>query len=144
MLSSGDAQRVLELADKIFSNHNSSEDMTELESLLSASSHLRRIYLQYALVHSQLALTATGLSGNIPLNQQTDSLSSSHPTRTPRIYFAIAVSLAAVLLISIGTYLFNRTTSEQRSNPDLSNASERADATKLPTPPGEHSPIELH
>lgn len=144
MLSSGDAQRVLELADKIFSNHNSSEDMTELESLLSASPHLRRIYLQYALVHSQLALTATGLSGNIPLNQHTVSLSSSLATRTPRIYRAIAASLAAVLLISLGTYLFNRTPSEPRSTPDFTNASERADAPKLPTPSGEQSPIEMH
>jgi hypothetical protein len=77
-------ERVLELAERVFLEAASSEEMAELESLLSAAPGLRRIYLRYALLQSQLAFTTASLCGDISLQPTAEVHSTLRPSRTLR------------------------------------------------------------
>jgi hypothetical protein len=70
------AERVLELAEQVLAETASDKEIAELESLMVDEPELRRVYLRYALLHSQLALTTAGLpeTGLHPLSS-TKSLS---------------------------------------------------------------------
>ncbi|MHC4878995.1 MAG: LamG-like jellyroll fold domain-containing protein [Planctomycetota bacterium] len=61
MSNSPGTARVLELVEKFLNETASGKEMTELESLMTSEPELRRVYLRYAMVHAQLALTTTGL-----------------------------------------------------------------------------------
>jgi hypothetical protein len=108
-------ERVLELAERVFLEAASSEEMAELESLLSAAPGLRRIYLRYALLQSQLAFTTASLCGDISLQPTAEVHSTLRPSRTLRDTLVLAAMLAAALLISVGVY-FSRSTTDK---PDL-------------------------
>ncbi len=65
-------ERVLELAERVISENASDKEIAELESLMVDEPELRRVYLRYALLHGQLALTTDGLpeTGLHPLSSR--------------------------------------------------------------------------
>jgi len=101
------AERVIDLADKIFSNHGSSEDIAELETLLLATPELRKIYLRYVMIHSQLAVSTSGLSGDVLIANKTKAPTSIDKKTTLGRLLAIASAIAAAILISGWVYVVN-------------------------------------
>ena len=114
-----DAARVLELAEKVFVETASDEELAELESLILEATELRRIYLRYALVHSQLAFTNASLNGvslpQLRIGKSTSSYQLSSIRRNPWI---VAAMVAAGLLFAVGIFSARLTTdrSTLRSN----------------------------
>ena len=88
------AERVIDLADKIFSNYGSSEDIAELESLLLATPELRKIYLRYVMIHSQLAVSTSGLSGDVLIANKTKAPASIDKKTTLGRLLAIASAIS--------------------------------------------------
>lgn len=99
------AGRVLELAEQVFLEVVSPEEMAELETLLSTAPELRKIYLRYALIQSQLAYSAVTLCGGKSLTPGVEAPASRNPSRKPNNVLTLFVMLAAVLMISLGTYI---------------------------------------
>jgi hypothetical protein len=104
------AERVLELAEHVFLEAASLEEMAELESLLSAAPELRRIYLRYALLQSQLAFTTASLCGDISLQPKAEVHATLRPSLTIRNVLVLAATLAATLLISVGIHFLRSRT----------------------------------
>jgi hypothetical protein len=78
MSVSAEAERVLALTEQLLTETASLEELAELESLMTREPELRRLYLRYAMVHGQLALTTHGLPKTIPSHM---SLQDSHVNR---------------------------------------------------------------
>ena len=103
------AERVIELAEQLLAETASDKEIAELESLMADEPELRRIYLRYALVHGQLALTTAGLpeTGLHPLSSS-DSLVPSKSLQSPAqrswLYVVTSVAAAVLLVVSAGIY----------------------------------------
>ena len=103
------AERVIELAEHVLAETAADNEIAELESLMVADPALRRVYLRYALLHGQLALTTAGLpeTGLHPLSSS-DSLgpSKSLPAPAQRSWLFVVTSVAAavLLVVSAGIY----------------------------------------
>lgn len=103
------AQRVIELAEQVLTETATDQEIAELESLMVAEPELRRIYLRYAFVHGQLALTKAGLPdvGSQPLSS-TGSLVTSSSMQSPATstWFFVVTSLAAAILLVISAWIY--------------------------------------
>ena len=103
------AERVIELAEHVLAETASEKETAELESLMADEPELRRLYLRYALVHGQLALTIAGLpeTGLHPLSSS-DSLVPSGSLQASAhrnwLFVVTSVAAAAILVVSAGLY----------------------------------------
>jgi hypothetical protein len=104
------AERVLELAELVIAETASVNEIAELESLMVDEPELRRVYLRYALLHGQLALTTDGLPETAlhPLSSSASLVPSRlHSTADHRSWLIVVTTLAATILlvVSAGIYL---------------------------------------
>lgn len=132
------AERVLELAEKLLTETASLEELAELESLMTREPELRRLYLRYAIVHGQLALTSPGLPETLPSHRslqdshvdrsgiRQNSLSrhppelhenASHSSNYRNVLITIAATVA-LLLVSAGIYFVGSTDNPDNNFPD--------------------------
>lgn len=107
------ASRVLELADSLIEQTASSDEIAELETLMSNDPNRRRLFLRYMMVHGQLALTTEGLpqTGLTPPpdvaslisdpRATSESTSQSGETFTFDNRWLIPVAVAATLLVVV-------------------------------------------
>ena len=103
------AERVLELAEHVLAETASDKEIAELESLMVAEPELRRVYLRYALIHGQLALTTAGLpeTGLHPLPPSESLVPSKlQPAGGHRSWIIVVTTLATtiVLFVFAGAY----------------------------------------
>jgi hypothetical protein len=103
------AERVLELAEQVLAETASENEIAELESLMVNDQELRRVYLRYALLHGQLALTTAGLpETGLHLLSSNASLMPSmlQPAAGHRNWLTVVTTLAAtiLLIVSAGIY----------------------------------------
>jgi len=108
------AQRVIELAEQVLTETASDQEIAELESMMVDQPELRRIYLRYALVHGQLALTTVGLPevGMQPfsLNGSLVPLKAVHsPAQGSWLFVVTSVAAAVLLAVSAGIYFAGST-----------------------------------
>ncbi len=110
------AERVIELAEQVLAETASDKEIAELESLMADEPELRRIYLRYALVHGQLALTTAGLpeTGLHPLSSSGFLVpSKSLQASVQRSWlFVVTLVAAALSAVSAGIYF-----ASSRDNP---------------------------
>lgn len=103
------AERVLELAEHVLAETASDKEIAELESLMVDEPELRRVYLRYALLHGQLALTTAGLpeAGLHPLATSESfvpsmlQLAAGH-----RSWLIVIATLAATILLAISAGIY--------------------------------------
>lgn len=105
-----DAERVIELADRILTDTVSNEEFAELESLMADQPELRRVYLRYALVHGQLALSTAGLPETDRLHPSLSGSGGPSKTRQAsalpvRLLVATTVAAALLLVVSAGIHI---------------------------------------
>jgi len=103
------AERVLELAEYVLAETASDNEIAELESLMVDKPELRRVYLRYALLHGQLALTTAGLpeTGLHPLStSESLVLSKLQPAAGHRSWLFVVTSLAATILLAVSAGIY--------------------------------------
>jgi ferric-dicitrate binding protein FerR (iron transport regulator) len=103
------AERVLELAEQVLAETASDNEIAELESLMVAEPELRRVYLRYALLHGQLALTTAGLpeTGLRPLSSRESLvLSKLQPAAGHRSWLVLVTALAATILLAVSAGVY--------------------------------------
>ena len=102
-------ERVLELAEHVLAETASDKEIDELESLMVAKPELRRVYLRYALLHGQLALTTAGLpeTGLRPLSSSEPLVPSRlHSAAGHRSWLIVATTLAATILLAVSAGIY--------------------------------------
>ena len=102
-------ERVLELAEHVLAETASDKEIDELESLMVAKPELRRVYLRYALLHGQLALTTAGLpeTGMRPLSSSEPLVPSRlHSAAGHRSWLIVATTLAATILLAVSAGIY--------------------------------------
>lgn len=98
------AERVLELAELVLAETASDKEFAELESLMVAEPELRRVYLRYALIHGQLALTSAGLpeTGLHPLAPSESLVPSKlQPAGGHRGWMIVGTILATTIVLFV-------------------------------------------
>lgn len=103
------AERVLGLAEQVLAETASDNEIAELESLMVAEPELRRVYLRYALLHGQLALTTAGLpeTGLRPLSTSESLVPSMlQPASAPRSWLFMVTALAATILLAVSAGIY--------------------------------------
>ena len=103
------AERVLELAEQVLAETASDDEIAELESLMVAEPELRRVYLRYALLHGQLALTTAGLPETTlhPLSSsESPALSKLQPAAGHRSWLIVVTTLAATILLVVSAGIY--------------------------------------
>lgn len=123
------AERVIELAEQVLTETASDPEIAELESLMVAKPELRRIYLRYALVHGQLALTTAGLPEvGVQLFSSNGSLVPAKSVQSPAqgswLFVVTSVAAAMLLVVSAGIYFSGSTDNPggiSSNRPELAN-----------------------
>jgi len=103
------AERVLELAEQVLAETASDTEIAELESLMVAEPEHRRVYLRYALLHGQLALTTAGLpeTGLRPLSSRESLVPSRlYSSAGHRSWLIMVTTLAATILLAVSAGIY--------------------------------------